>query len=356
MDGHIVFGLKGIKGMGDAAARAIVAEREENGPFNSFMDFVDRMSLRIEDNKRLVNNKAIEVLIKTGAFDKFGQNRPTLLANLDKVVAYCDKKNSGGEFGQVSLFEDSGEKEFSDYVFEEVEDTTRMDKLSMEKELIGCYVSGHPLDDYKQAAEHASLNSKNMEREARYAQAEKEARDASGGNDWRNRNSGKEYTALGMITTLRTITTKKGAPMAFATLQDYHGSIDLTFFPKTWEVLRNQVHTDGIYAFKGKIDASRGIDQASMIVDALEDINTLQTKAIQELHIQLESGLNDERQIFDLKEYLFGNSGNCAVYFHIDSEGQSFTIKANSQLTAPSSKEFIDTLKDLPFVHEVWTV
>ena len=356
VDGHIVFGLKGIKGMGDAAARAIVAEREENGPFNSFMDFVDRMSLRIEDNKRLVNNKAIEVLIKTGAFDKFGQNRPTLLANLDKVVAYCDKKNSGGEFGQVSLFEDSGEKEFSDYVFEEVEDTTRMDKLSMEKELIGCYVSGHPLDDYKQAAEHASLNSKNMEREARYAQAEKEARDASGGNDWRNRNSGKEYTALGMITTLRTITTKKGAPMAFATLQDYHGSIDLTFFPKTWEVLRNQVHTDGIYAFKGKIDASRGIDQASMIVDALEDINTLQTKAIQELHIQLESGLNDERQIFDLKEYLFGNSGNCAVYFHIDSEGQSFTVKANSQLTAPSSKEFIDTLKDLPFVHEVWTV
>ena len=79
-------------------------------------------------------------------------------------------------------------------------------------------------------------------------------------------------------------------------------------------------------------------------------------EAFQELHIQLESGLNDERQIFDLKEYLFGNSGNCAVYFHIDSEGQSFTVKANSQLTAPSSKEFIDTLKDLPFVHEVWTV
>jgi DNA polymerase-3 subunit alpha len=150
-----------------------------------------------------------------------------------------------------------------------------------------------------------------------------------------------------MITTLRTITTKKGAPMAFATLQDYHGSIDLTFFPKTWEALRNQVHTDGIYAFKGKIDASRGIDQASMIVDALEDINSLQTKAIQELHIQLESGLNDERQIFDLKEYLFGNSGNCAVYFHIDSEGQSFTVKANSQLTAPSSKEFIDNKRSI---------
>ena len=355
VEGHIVFGLKGIKGMGDAAARAIVSEREANGSFKDFMDFVDRMSQKTEDNKRLVNNKAIEVLIKTGAFDNLGQNRPTLLANLEKVVAYCEKKNSGGEFGQVSLFEDSGEKEFSDYVFEQVEDTTKMDKLNMEKELIGCYVSGHPLDDYKQAAAHATLNSRTMEREARYAQAEKESRDSTGQGGWQNRNAGKTYTALGMITELRTIVTKKGDQMAFARLQDYHGIIDLTFFPKTWSTMRDKIHTDGVFAFKGKIDASRGIEQASLIVDALEDLTALQTRAIQELHIQLENGFTDERQIFDLKEFLFGNSGNCTVFFHIDCGENTYTVKANSQLSAPSAPEFIKTLGGLPFVREIWT-
>ena len=119
--------------------------------------------------------------------------------------------------------------------------------------------------------------------------------------------------------------------------------------------LRNQIHTDGVFAFKGKIDASRGLDQASFIADEIEDLDALQTKAIQELHIQMESGITDERQIFDLKEFLFGNAGNCAVFFHIDSGGNTYTVKANAQLSAPSTPEFIKTLKDMPFVHEVWT-
>ena len=354
VDGHIVFGLKGIKGVGDAAARAVVEEREENGSYQDFIDFVDRISRKTEDNKRLVNTRAIEVLVHVGAFDKLGQNRPTLIANLERVIAYCDQKNSGSEFGQASLFEESGEKEFADYVFEQVEDTTRTDKLAKEKELIGCYVSGHPLDDYRKAAVHATLNSRNIAREARTQLAEKEAREAAGANSWRDRGAAKSYTALGMITELRQIATKKGEPMAFANLQDFHGTIALTFFPKTWEKVRDRVHADEVLAITGKIDVSRGIEQPTVIVDGLEDIDALQSRAMQELHIQLESGISDERQLFDLKELLFGKSGNCAVYLHIDSADKSYTVKANTQLSAPGDPAFVTTVASLPFVRDTW--
>ena len=239
-------------------------------------------------------------------------------------------------------------------MFEQVEDTTRTDKLAKEKELIGCYVSGHPLDDYRKAAEHATLNSRNIAREARTQLAEKEAREAAGANSWRDRGAAKSYTALGMITELRQIATKKGEPMAFANLQDFHGTIALTFFPKTWEKVRDHVHADEVLAITGKIDVSRGIEQPTVIVDGLEDIDTLQSRAMQELHIQLESGISDERQLFDLKELLFGKSGNCAVYLHIDSADKSYTVKANTQLSAPGDPAFVTTVASLPFVRDTW--
>lgn len=350
VDGHIVFGLKGIKGMGEAAAAEIVKERTENGPFKDFIDFLDRVDLKT------VNKKAIEVLIKTGAFDKLGKNRPTLLLNMERAVEYEENKKEGGAFGQVSLFEDSGEKEFADFKFEEAEDSPKLDKLNMEKELIGCYVSGHPLDDYKKAIEtSATVNSSNILREAKESKAEKDALAASGQNSWQSRNAGKEYTAIGMITELRPIMTKKAPPrpMAFAKLQDYNGAIDLTFFPKTWEKMASVIKNEGVYAFKGKVDGSR--DDPSFMVDSLEDISTLQAHSIQEVHIQLDKGFTSDKQIFALKDFLFGSSGNCSVYFHIDTEQGPYTVKANAQLSAPSTKEFIQSLETIPFVKDVWT-
>lgn len=361
VDGHIVFGFKGIKGMGDTAAHAIVKEREENGPYKSFLDFLERL-LNVKEEiideetgvkkgeKLSINKKAIEVLIKCGGFDNLGQNRPTLLANLEKAFSYTEKKLSGGEDGQISLFENTDEKVFADYKFEEVEDCSKMDKLNMEKELIGCYVSGHPLDDYRKAFDKATLNSKTLEREAKISKNMQSAETTS----WRRNQNSKEYTILGMLTELRTIITKKQTSMAFAKLQDFYGQLDLTFFPKTWEELSSKVEKDKIYAFRGKLDTSR--DEPSFIVDGIEDPEVLQNRAIAEVHIQLTEGFTDEKQIFNLKEFLFGNSGNCSVYFHMNAGNYSYTIKANSQLSSPGTKEFIEALKLQPFVKEAWAI
>ena len=125
VDGRIVFGLKGIKGIGDTAAQSIVAERKANGPYKNFMDFLKRIGVSTdEDGKVLVNKKAIEVLIKTGAFDNVGKedgtylNRPTLLANMEAAVAYADSLLSDSKKGQESLFGDFSEEELSYTEFE----------------------------------------------------------------------------------------------------------------------------------------------------------------------------------------------------------------------------------------------
>jgi len=348
VDGRIVFGLMGIKGLGEAAAQEIVNKRKGDGPYRDFMDFLDRVDLKT------INKRAIEVLIKTGAFDKLGKNRPTLLQNMERAVEYAEAKKSGGEYGQVSLFENTGEKEFTDFVFEDVADEPKMEKLNQEKELIGCYVSGHPLDDYRKVIKTAAtLSSQNISRAAKESLAEKEALESGGQSSWQTRNSGKTYTAIGMLTDLRSINTKKGAQMAFAKLQDFNGAVDITFFPKTWEQLKAKLQTDGVYAFRGKVDGSR--DTPSLLVDSMEDPDALQVHAVREVHIQLDNAFTDEQQIGKLRDFLLGTTGNCFVYFHIDTGCGPYIIKANSQMTIPATPEFIHDLEVQPYVNEVWT-
>ncbi len=345
VDGHIVFGLLGIKGMGQAAAEQIVKEREKGGTFDSFMDFLDRM------NSKGVNKKAIEVLIKTGAFDHLDKNRATLLLNYERAIAYEDKKNAANNYGQLSLFEDAGIKEFEDYKYEECEELPKMEMLNMEKELIGCFVSGHPLDDYRKAIENcATCNSDTIGRQAKMAKQENSQ--ASGKSYWASRNSGTSYIAIGMVHELRTIMTKKGTQMAFAKLADFKDMIDITFFPKVWETMSNSIKNEGVYAFKGKVDGSR--DTPSFIVDSIEDIATLEQKSISSIHIQLEEGFKSEKDINELRDFLFGEQGPCHVTFHLDVGKESYSVKANSQLTTPSTDEFAESLRKVSLVKEVW--
>ena len=351
--------------MGTSAANAIVKERTQNGPFKSFLDFLERMITVKEDvldeetgqkkgEKLAMNKKAVEVLIKCGGFDNLDQNRPTLIANLDNAWAYTEKKVSGGDDGQISLFENTGEKEFSDYTFDVIADSTKMEKLSMEKELIGCYISGHPLDDYKKACEKATLNSQTIARESKEVKSQYAAAISSGAKPWQLKNNDKKYVTIGMITDIFSKVTKTNSTMAFAKLQDYYGTMSLVFFPKVWEELSSKIEADKVYAFRGRLDPKSEREEPSFIVDSLEDPELLKNRAIQELHIQLDDGLKEEQQIFNLKEFLFGNSGGCSVYFHINAGNFSYTIKASTQLSAPGTEEFLQKVKSMYFVKDAW--
>lgn len=348
IDGRIVFGLMGIKGMGQAAAEKIVQERNQNGPYKSFQDFISRTDFRT------VNRKAIDVLIRTGGFDNLDKTRSTLLLNYDKAIAYEEKIRSGTSNGQASLFGDTDIQEFMEYKYEEVEEMPRMEMLSMEKELIGCYVSGHPLDAWKPIIDKCvTLSSENMDRAARLAKAEKEALDADPRISWQQkRNAGKIYTALGMIQDLQVKVNKKGEQMAFAKLSDFKGSINITFFSNVWGTVRDRIQEEGVYAFKGRVDGFR--DTPAFLVNSMEDPQNLQEQSITSLHIQMNSGFKSAKEINVIKDFLFGEQGGCSVYFHIEAGGKSYTVKGTSMLTAPHTQSFEQKLKDMPFVQEVW--
>lgn len=359
-NGDVIFAFRGMKGMGKEAADAIVREREEHGEYKSFMDFLERcLPLTIKDEegreKKPLNSKAIEVCIKTGAFDKLGQNRTTLANNMERAVRYVNDKMNGTDNGQGDLFGDTDEKVYADFVFDELPDLPQMEKLNIEKEIIGSYVSGHPLDEYSKVINTCvTLNSKNMDRAAKEDKALKESMAASGANSWANRNSGKMYTVLGFLQNLRQIHTKTGKDMAFAKLQDYDGEIDLTFFSKTWESLSSKLQSGNVYAFKGRVDGTR--EQPSFIVDSIEDVASLKTKSISEIHIELEKNISSpELEFSKIREILFAKSGSCSVYFHLDTVQGSYIVQANPQLTVSSSDETIKVLKEMNIIKDVWT-
>ncbi|MBO7421420.1 MAG: DNA polymerase III subunit alpha, partial [Spirochaetaceae bacterium] len=233
--------------------------------------------------------------------------------------------------GQVSLFEDAGEKEYADFVFQQAEEWSLQEKLAIEKELIGFYISGHPLDEYRSIIEKAeTINI------AEPSRAQK----------------GKTYTIVGMIKSIRTITTKKGSLMAFCQFEDINGTIDLTFFQRSWEKYASVLKIDGVFGFKGKIDLSR--ESPSFLVDEVVDPKDLQERSIKEIHIKLENGIKTERDIMPLKNYLFEQEGNCAVYFHLEYGNKKYVVMANQQLTVPSNSEFLEGIKNISFVESVW--
>ena len=325
VDGHIVYGLLGIKGLGEQAAEAIVAEREKNGPYTSFLEFLERVDLHS------VNKRALEVLIQTGSFDCLGQFRSTLLANLERVVEYASHKKDATKFGQVSLFEDTDVEEFAEFKYEEIEDWPQKEKLRIEKELIGFYISGHPLDAYRKAHERASTF------DVRYPErAQKE----------------KSYTIVGMIKSIRPYQTKAGKWMCFGVFEDFNGSIDLTFFPKTWERGRDVLAADTVWGFVGKVDTSR--DTPSFLVDDWINPEEMQAKSIRELHIKIDPSYREEKQFLPLRDFLLEGSGSCSVYLHIDANNRPYVIKAASQVQASSSDDFIEEVQAIPGVVQVW--
>ncbi|GHV42716.1 DNA-directed DNA polymerase [Spirochaetia bacterium] len=253
VEGRIVYGFSGIKGLGDSSAEEIISYRTEGGPYKDLMDFLNRVNIKT------VGKKVVELLIKTGAFDgcysrENAISRATLAGNLEKAVDYAQNIKDDKKFGQVSLFGDAGEKEYPDFVFEPFPEWDRMERLNTEKELIGVYFSGHPLDDFKEEWE-------------RFVKLDLSDTDNAPDQD---------YTLIGMLKSLKPHINKDGKPMAFGSLSDYRGEIDLVFFEKTWTDCRDKVAEGDFIVLKGRLDKRRG--KPSLRVDSILDPNRLKIK------------------------------------------------------------------------------
>ncbi|MFO7850643.1 MAG: DNA polymerase III subunit alpha [Spirochaetia bacterium] len=325
----VVYGLVGIKNVGKAAVDEILRARKEQGAYTSFVDFLDKADLRT------VNKKVIETLIQCGAFDSLKESRATLQHNLESSVEFISRKKEQEKYGQTSLFGEQPEEEFLSFEMEEAPEEWPLHQcLQLEKQLLGFYVSGHPLDKYKELwrkAVHIDLS-----KPERFVHDNK-------------------YSILGIIVGVRTIQTKKGRPMAFLQLEDYNGIIELVVFSDLWEQYNEKLEVDGIMGFTGKMDTSRG--DPKFIVDTIhrpEELKEIETK---EIHIRLTSGRHSEEELYNLRSYLFDHKGPCTLFVHLNGhqDTEETVIKASGQITLSGSREVIEQLKETPSIEDVWT-
>lgn len=236
----IRFGLFTIKNLGGDIAEAIVEERKTNGKYKDIADFLERIT-----HKNL-NKKSLEALIKSGAMDSFGQGRAELLGNTEMMLSYS--KESTANKNQTSLF--SGlDTPVSKLYFKESVLLSKREVLAWEKEYLGLYISGHPLDEYKERMEKGGASPINFVKE--------------------HGREGKTYLVAGIIEDLRQVFTKKGDSMAFIKIADFTGRIDGVLFPKIYADSKD-VEVDSCVVVNTKISIRDG--EKSLQIEKIKKI------------------------------------------------------------------------------------
>ncbi|MBE2222153.1 MAG: DNA polymerase III subunit alpha [Anaerolineae bacterium] len=241
----IRFGLGAIKNAGAAALSLIIDEREQNGEFKDLLDLCDRVDMR------RVGKRPLEYMIKGRAFDVWG-TPPQFMDALDRIVNYSGSTHDAAALGQMSLFGGGTAPAMEMDVDllhppDKIKKVAHKDLLEWEKEALGVHVSEHPL-------------------ERPLATLQPHTNTTIG--DIHATDSGKQVKVAGMISQLRTLTTKKGDPMAFGTLEDLDHKIDVVFFPRTWKQCRDMVQVDQVMLLWGKVQDKD--DSVNIIVDRVQ--------------------------------------------------------------------------------------
>jgi len=237
----IRFGLYTIKNLGTDISDSIIAERKLNGKFKSISDFLDRIK-----HKNL-NKKSMEALIKSGCMDEWA-DRGVLLANLEAMLQYNHETNKQNE-NQVSLFGGASAIKAPEFKMQPAQEATQTEKLLWEKELLGLYISGHPLDRLRDKLEKRDINIKKIKKEM--------------GN-------GMPVTIAGIIETVRSVVTKNNDRMAFLKISDLTDSIEAVAFPSIFKASIDILVPEKCIAFSGKVSNRNG--EKSIIIEAVKEI------------------------------------------------------------------------------------
>ncbi|MBX4205480.1 MAG: DNA polymerase III subunit alpha, partial [Candidatus Doudnabacteria bacterium] len=242
---HIRFGFNAIKNLGSDVIAETIRTRKESGKFTSIEDFVLRMQIRN------FNKKSWEALAKSGALDTFGE-RGQLLANTENILEFARAHNRELNSNQTSLFGSLPASQMR-LRLREVEPATKKEKLAWEKELLGLYVTAHPLDEFGAILQNTTPIGKLAESPRRGT-----------------------IRIAGVITKVQQILTKKGDQMAFADVEDKTGTVEVLFFPTTYAKFKDQILEERIFIFEGKVNDKDGTPK--FLVDEITDITQNESK------------------------------------------------------------------------------
>ena len=308
--GEIRFGLAAIKGMGDNVSQSIIDEREKNGPYQSIFDFVQRM------NYSVVNRKTMESLALSGALDGFGLPRETYFAStdgnntfLDNIVRYGQLYQAERQQMQNSLFGDSADVMISTPAVPVAEAWNDIEKLNRERELVGIYLSAHPLDEYGFILE-TMCNTRCKELENKEALVAK-----------------KEVTLGGIVVSVKDRMTKKGKPMGIVTIEDFEDSGELVFFDEEWGKWRGMFIEGSMVFVRGKFfQKYPGSSFIDMRIEEVQYLQTVKEKRVERFTICFGRDSIDETIADDLATLIDENPGNTELCFRIIDHEHATTL------------------------------
>jgi len=295
--GKILFALSAIKGCGGTASDAIVAERKANGPYRSLFDFCERL------DASTVNRSTVETLVKAGAFDDFGAKRSQLMAVVERAIQSGASIAADRRRGQMGFFDNDDE---SDEVqaaanLPDIEDWEERDSLVYEKEVLGFYLSRHPLDEYVELlstyCSHSSTTAATLQHRT-------------------------EVMLGGMLVSIKLSNTKNprpGNPSRYAMfdLEDMNGLIRCIMWPEQFAQFGEMVSADKILIVRGTIDKRPGSQDANLIVNELIPIDQLETRYTRGISIRVSEEIHGQKGLEQLYEILRGYPGSCDLSLQI---------------------------------------
>jgi DNA polymerase-3 subunit alpha len=331
--GEIRFGLGAIKGMGDSAAQAIIEEREKNGPYKDIYDFAQRV------NFASVNRKGFESLALSGGFDSFGIRREDYFAVnnkgemfLDTLVRYGQAYQQEKAEMQNSLFGMFGEGiEIARPPVPKSETRwSDIERLNKERDLVGIYLSAHPLDEYKIILDNLC--------NTRCAEL------ADRGAALKDR---EEITLGGVVTGLQSRFGKNNKPWGIVTLEDFEGSGELVLFGDDWHNLNGKfIEGAAVYITGKMVPRFQHSDQKELRVTNVELLQSVKEKAIDRITITLVSDMLDTQVVAELSELIDENPGNTKLFFQLrDSMGEKHVLLRSKNKTIDVRHTLIDFIE-----------
>ncbi|MBO8171873.1 MAG: DNA polymerase III subunit alpha [Bacillaceae bacterium] len=298
----IRFGLAAVKNVGIKAIQSIVSERRK-GKYNNLLDFCTRV------DTRACNKRVMESLIQCGAMDSLPGHRAQLLSVLDEAMDRTSAYKKDGNIDQMNLFESSGaggQAIPDDLDYPEMPPFEHKEILEYERELLGLYVSGHPLDEYDYVYQHPDMKKLNRLTELPDDQTIRTA---------------------GMIYDMKPITTRKGDPMAFVTFEDKTAQVEVVVFPRVFETFRHLLHREKIIILEARVNHDE--NGVKLIADRIWDIAAVPKKRFlqsgtgehQEIFIRINAEVEqNKKKLSQIRHILLNSDGDSTVYLYYESD------------------------------------
>jgi DNA polymerase-3 subunit alpha len=338
---EIRFGMGAIKGVGENAVISIVEERDKAGKFKSVFELVRRINLKT------LNKRTFESLVLAGAFDSFGIKRPAYFIEesagnnfIGKILKYGNSHQDGENSNQQSLFGDSVEVEIAEPAAPQTEDWGTLERLKKEKEVVGFFISGHPLDDFRIELKHICEGT------------------LSELNEVGTGFSSKVFKIGGIISAVEHRTTKTGKPMGFFTVEDYHATTRFVLFDDQYMKLRHMLVENTFVFIHGKMEKRRfgNLDEHEFKISQMEILALVRERLAKWLQIKLDLIDVSEKLIDDIEKLFTEHKGKCRVKFSVSDSSEQIKIDLPSNGNGINvTNELLFALEEMKLGYEILT-